>query len=73
MIEAVHTSETSINFNVTTRRYIPEGYVNFKIIALYFEKDMLEKFRVNTVTTGSNRVKPEILKHIRIIHYIQIK
>jgi hypothetical protein len=24
MIEAVHTSETSVNFNVTTRRYIPE-------------------------------------------------
>jgi hypothetical protein len=24
MMEAVHTSETSVNFNVTTRRYIPE-------------------------------------------------
>jgi hypothetical protein len=24
MMEAVRTSETSINFNVTTRRYIPE-------------------------------------------------
>jgi hypothetical protein len=24
MIEAVRTSETSVNFNVTTRRYIPE-------------------------------------------------
>jgi hypothetical protein len=23
-MEAVHTSETSVNFNVTTRRYIPE-------------------------------------------------
>jgi hypothetical protein len=24
MMEAVHTSETSINFNMTTQRYIPE-------------------------------------------------
>jgi hypothetical protein len=24
LIEAVRTSETSVNFNVTTRRYIPE-------------------------------------------------
>jgi hypothetical protein len=24
MMEAIHTSETSVNFNVTTRRYIPE-------------------------------------------------
>jgi hypothetical protein len=24
MMEAVHTSETSVHFNVTTRRYIPE-------------------------------------------------
>jgi hypothetical protein len=24
IIEAVRTSETSVNFNVTTRRYIPE-------------------------------------------------
>jgi hypothetical protein len=24
MMEAVRTSETSVNFNVTTRRYIPE-------------------------------------------------
>jgi hypothetical protein len=24
MIEAVHTSETSVNVNVTARRYIPE-------------------------------------------------
>jgi hypothetical protein len=24
MMEAVGTSETSVNFNVTTRRYIPE-------------------------------------------------
>jgi hypothetical protein len=24
MMAAVHTSETSVNFNVTTRRYIPE-------------------------------------------------
>jgi NRPS condensation-like uncharacterized protein len=24
MMEAVYTSETSVNFNVTTRRYIPE-------------------------------------------------
>jgi hypothetical protein len=27
MMEAVHTSETSVNFNVTTRRYIPEYFV----------------------------------------------
>jgi hypothetical protein len=26
MMEAVHTSETSINFYETTRRNIPEGY-----------------------------------------------
>jgi hypothetical protein len=25
MMEAVHTSETSVNFNMTTRRYIPEN------------------------------------------------
>jgi hypothetical protein len=25
MMEAVRTSETSVSFNVTTRRYIPEG------------------------------------------------
>jgi hypothetical protein len=25
MMEAVCTSETSVDFNVTTRRYIPEG------------------------------------------------
>jgi hypothetical protein len=25
MMEAVRTSETSVNFNVTTRRYIPEN------------------------------------------------
>jgi hypothetical protein len=24
MMEAVHTSETSVHFNVTARRYIPE-------------------------------------------------
>jgi hypothetical protein len=24
-MEAVHTSETSVHFNVTTRRYIPEN------------------------------------------------
>jgi hypothetical protein len=24
VMKAVHTSETSVNFNVTTRRYIPE-------------------------------------------------
>jgi hypothetical protein len=24
VMEAVHTSETSVHFNVTTRRYIPE-------------------------------------------------
>jgi hypothetical protein len=26
MMQAVRTSETSVNFNVTTRRYIPEDY-----------------------------------------------
>jgi hypothetical protein len=26
MMEAVHTSETSVYFNETTRRYIPEGF-----------------------------------------------
>jgi hypothetical protein len=26
MIEAVRTSKTSIYFNKTTRRYVPEGY-----------------------------------------------
>jgi hypothetical protein len=26
MMEAVSTSETSVHFNVTTRRYIPEDY-----------------------------------------------
>jgi hypothetical protein len=25
MMEAVRTSETSVNINLTTRRYIPEG------------------------------------------------
>jgi hypothetical protein len=27
MMEAVHASETSVNFNVTTRRYIPEDFI----------------------------------------------
>jgi hypothetical protein len=26
MMDAAHTSETSVYFNETTRRYIPEGY-----------------------------------------------
>jgi hypothetical protein len=26
MMEAVHTHETSVSFNVTTRRYIPEDF-----------------------------------------------
>jgi hypothetical protein len=34
MMEAVHTSETSVNFNVTARRYIPEDY---KLHARYRE------------------------------------
>jgi hypothetical protein len=29
MMEAVSTSETSVHFNVTTQRYIPEDYLNF--------------------------------------------
>jgi hypothetical protein len=37
MTEAVRTSETSVNFNETSRRYIPEGrhlqlYHKYKII-----------------------------------------
>jgi hypothetical protein len=32
-IKAVNrTSETSVNFNVTTRRYIPEDSINFLIV-----------------------------------------
>jgi hypothetical protein len=33
MIEAVHTSETSVNINLTTKRYIPE-YFNFILAAV---------------------------------------
>jgi hypothetical protein len=33
MMEAVRTSETSVNFNVTTRRYIPE---NSKLLNTFF-------------------------------------
>jgi hypothetical protein len=32
VMEAVHISETSVNFNVTTRRYIPEDFkLNLKM------------------------------------------
>jgi hypothetical protein len=34
MMEAVRTSETSVNFNVITRRYIPEDYLNFILAAV---------------------------------------
>jgi hypothetical protein len=34
MMEAVRTSETSVNFNVTTRRYIPEDSINFILAAV---------------------------------------
>jgi hypothetical protein len=27
MMEAVHTSETTVNFNLTKRRYIPEDLI----------------------------------------------
>jgi hypothetical protein len=33
MMEAVCTSETSVYFNETTWRYIPEGYI-FKLAAV---------------------------------------
>jgi hypothetical protein len=33
MIEEVRTSETSVHFNVTTRRYVPE-YCNFTLAAV---------------------------------------
>jgi hypothetical protein len=33
MMEAVRTSETSVNFKVTTRRYIPEDF-NFILAAM---------------------------------------
>jgi hypothetical protein len=29
-MEEVRTSETSVNFNVTTRRYIPEDFIFLK-------------------------------------------
>jgi hypothetical protein len=34
MVEKVRTSETSIIFNVTTRRYIPEDSLNFTLAAV---------------------------------------
>jgi hypothetical protein len=38
MMEAIHTAETSVTFNVTTRRYIPEdsklqSYVRLQLVA----------------------------------------
>jgi hypothetical protein len=40
MVAAVRTSETSANFNETTRRYIPEGYYLQKINNnLIFDKE----------------------------------
>jgi hypothetical protein len=36
MMEAVRTSETSLNFNVTTRRYIPEES-KMDVICVYTE------------------------------------
>jgi hypothetical protein len=37
MMEAVHTSETSVYFNETTRRYIPEGSYLKKYSSNYFQ------------------------------------
>jgi hypothetical protein len=34
MMEGVHISEKSVNFNVTTRRYIPEDSINFILAAV---------------------------------------
>jgi hypothetical protein len=49
MIEAVHTSETSVNFNVTRQRYIPEDsklhtrhreYLTFRREFIFFDLHM---------------------------------
>jgi hypothetical protein len=38
MMEAVRTSETSVNFNVTTRRYIPEeSKLHFNFVYLKYK------------------------------------
>jgi hypothetical protein len=35
MMEAVRTSETSVHFNVTTRRYIPEDSKQQQIVSVH--------------------------------------
>jgi hypothetical protein len=36
MMEAVRISETSVNFNVTTRRYIPEDSINIIVPSVHW-------------------------------------
>jgi hypothetical protein len=49
MMEAVCTSETSVNFNKTIWRYIPEGYLSSSDIMLL--SDSGEKMRVQWYNT----------------------
>jgi hypothetical protein len=52
MMEAVCTSETSVNFNLTTWRYIPEdskflSFVVHKVLSHSFEKEKDKKINKN--------------------------
>jgi hypothetical protein len=39
MMEVVYTSETSVNFNVTTRRYIPEDPKLHRSVSIFRAED----------------------------------
>jgi hypothetical protein len=41
MMEAVRTSETSVNFNVTTRRYIPVDFKLQSLASLFYSDNPL--------------------------------
>jgi hypothetical protein len=63
MVEAVRISETSVNFNVTTRCYIPEDYKHLK-------RDLKQLIRVLSlhVLQCCNDLEPHSLKLIKAGH-----
>jgi hypothetical protein len=58
MMEAVRTSETSVNINVTTRRYIPED------CKLHTRRRENLKSQKKSGFHGGSGIEPELGRHL---------
>jgi hypothetical protein len=83
MMEAVRISETSVHFNVTTRRYIPEdsklhtrcrenlkSHINFNVIILCYAFQVVSSFMFSTKILYAFLISPT--HYTRSEHFVLV-